>query len=168
MLIIREYTAGDLPTIIELWNEVVEDGLYFPQDQPLSLTEATDFFGSQTRTAVAELAGEIVGLYILHPNSVGRIGHIGNASYAVKRQLKGKKIGEKLVRDSLEQAQAAGFKIMQFNAVVANNYGALHLYEKIGFKKAGMIPKGFLLPDGSYEDIYIYYYLFEEMFGEKN
>ena len=29
--------------------------------------------------------GEVVGLYILHPNNEGRCGHIANASYAVER-----------------------------------------------------------------------------------
>ena len=36
---------------------------------------------------------------------------------------------------------------MQFNAVVANNTHALHLYERIGFTRLGVIPQGFRMPD---------------------
>jgi ribosomal protein S18 acetylase RimI-like enzyme len=62
-------------------------------------------------------------------------------------------VGEALVRDSLKQAKAHGFTIMQFNAVVATNTRALRLYEKVGFTRLGVIPKGFRLPDGTYADI---------------
>ncbi|WP_265456614.1 GNAT family N-acetyltransferase [Enterococcus sp. HY326] len=158
-MILREYQQKDLPAVTAIWNEVVADGLYFPQESELSAAQAEIFFAEQTRTQVAELAGEVVGFYILHPNSIGRIGHVGNASYGVKRDVKGQKIGEQLVRDSLKVAKASGFQLMQFNAVVANNAGAIHLYEKIGFQKAGAVPQGFRLPSGEFEDYFIYYYV---------
>lgn len=43
------------------------------------------------------------------------------------------------------------------NAVVASNKAALHLYKKLGFIQLGVIPKGFLLKDGTYEDIIPHY-----------
>ena len=57
------------------------------------------------------------------------------------------------LRDSLKQAKAFGFSVMVFNAVVATNHVALHLYEKVGFTRLGVIPKGFRLPNGTYADI---------------
>ena len=47
--------------------------------------------------------------------------------------------------------------ILQFNAVVASYKAALHLYKKLGFIQLGIIPKGFLLKDGIYEDIIPHY-----------
>jgi ribosomal protein S18 acetylase RimI-like enzyme len=35
---------------------------------------------------------------------------------------------------------------------------AIHLYEKLGFVKLGVIPNGFLMKDGSFEDIIPFYY----------
>ena len=99
-------------------------------------------------TGVAEEDGKIAGLYILHPNNVGRCGHISNASYAVRQDMRGQQIGEKLVRHSIQKAEELGFGILQFNAVVASNHAAVHLYEKIGFAKLGTIPKGFRTRDG--------------------
>ena len=100
-----------------------------------------------------------MGLYILHPNNVGRCGHICNASYAVRKDRRGQNIGEALVRHCLKTAKELGFRILQFNAVVSSNTAALALYKKLGFIPLGTIPGGFLLKDGSYEDIISHYHL---------
>ena len=147
-------TPETTPAAVAIWNQVVEDGVAFPQTEPLSLEEGAAFFAEQTLTAVAvDEAGEVLGMYILHPNNIGRCGHLANASYAVARHARGRGVGEALVRDSLRQAKTCGFTVMQFNAVVATNHVALHLYEKVGFTRLGVIPKGFRLPDGTYADI---------------
>ncbi|MBO5512791.1 MAG: GNAT family N-acetyltransferase [Clostridia bacterium] len=147
-------TPETTPAAVSIWNRVVEDGVAFPQTEPLTLDAGAAFFAEQTLTAVAvDEDGTVLGMYILHPNNVGRCGHIANASYAVARHARGQGVGEALVRDSLKQAKAHGFRVMQFNAVVATNTAALHLYEKVGFTRLGVIPKGFRLPDGTYADI---------------
>lgn len=154
----KEYLLGDLPEITEIWNDVVEAGNAFPQDVPLSEKEARDFFEAQSYTGVAEMGGEIVGVYILHPNNVGRCGHIANASFAVRAGRRGLHIGEEMVRDCLRQAKRLGFRILQFNAVVSKNTAAIRLYEKLGFEHIGTVREGYCRPDGCYEDIELYYY----------
>lgn len=157
-IVIRKYSENDLGTMANIWNHVVKEGKYFPQIDVLSLKEATAFFAEQTFTGVAEEDGVIVGLYILHPNNIGRCGHIANASYAVAADQRGKRIGEKLVVHSLEMAKESGFRIMQFNAVVADNKGAISLYKKLGFKELGTIPGGFKMDDGPFVDIIPFYF----------
>ncbi|MGI6544936.1 MAG: GNAT family N-acetyltransferase [Fastidiosipilaceae bacterium] len=157
--ILRPYRAADLTKMIDIWNEIVEEGIAFPQEEMLTVESGEAFFASQTHCGVAEdsKSGDLLGLYILHPNNVGRCGHISNASYAVRSELRGRGIGELLVRDCLEQAAAHGFTILQFNAVVRTNAAAIHLYEKLGFNALGTIPGGFLLKDGTYEDIIVFF-----------
>ena len=155
---IRQYRENDLDRMIEIWNEVVEEGIAFPQEDLLTPETGKKFFGSQTYSAVAEEDGRIYGLYILHPNNVGRCGHICNASYAVSSESRGKHIGEKLVTDCLEQAKLHGYGVVQFNAVVESNVHARHLYERLGFTQLGTIPKGFRMKDGHYENICPYYH----------
>lgn len=118
-----------------------------------------EFFDSQSLTAAAKdgESGEVLGLYILHPNNVGRCGHICNASYAVSSAARGKGVGRALVSDCLKSAKKIGFRILQFNAVVRTNTAARALYEKLGFTQLGVIKGGFLMKDGSYEDICPYY-----------
>ncbi len=159
-IVIREYTEKDLPAMVEIWNQVVEDGVAFPQEDTLTPDTGREFFAAQTYDAVAEDTdtGRVLGLYILHPNNIGRCGHIANASYAVHRDARGLHIGEELVSDCLAQAKAHGFRVMQFNAVVACNVHARHLYERLGFVQLGTIPGGFRMKDGHYEDICPYYH----------
>ena len=158
-IIVRSFEERDLPAMREIWNHVVDEANAFPQEEGLGAEEADPFFAGQTVSAVAEdtESGRIVGLYILHPNNVGRCGHICNASYAVRWDLRGCQIGEKLVRHCMEQGKALGYGILQFNAVVKSNEAALHLYQKLGFTRLGVIPGGFLMKDGRYEDIIPHY-----------
>ena len=135
---IRKYREKDIPAMISIWNKVVEDGEAFPQEDFLNDTTGADFFAAQTYCGVADNNGKIVGLYILHPNNIGRCGHIAKASYV--------------------QAKQYGFGILQFNAVVENNIHARHLYERLGFVQIGIVPKGFRMKDGTYQNICLYYY----------
>lgn len=155
---VRGYEERDLPEMVAIWNEVVEDGIAFPQEELLTEKSGKAFFAAQSHCGVAEdESGRVLGLYILHPNNVGRCGHICNASYAVSKEARGLHIGEKLVRDCLAMGKTLGFGVMQFNAVVATNLHARHLYERLGFTQLGVIPRGFRMKDGHYEDICPYY-----------
>ena len=156
-MLIRGYTARDLTEMIKIWNAVVEEGIAFPQEEALERSSGMEFFASQSYCGVAEDNGVIVGLYILHPNNVGRCGHLCNASYAVDAEYRGKHIGEALVKDCLLNAKRLGFGVLQFNAVVESNVHARHLYERLGFTQLGTIPKGFRMKDGRYENICPYY-----------
>lgn len=158
-IVIREYQEHDLSEMIAIWNEIVEEGIAFPQEEFLTMDSGKDFFASQTYTGVAADAEteKIYGLYILHPNNIGRCGHICNASYAVSSRSRGLHIGEKLVMDCIKQGRVHDFSILQFNAVVASNVHARHLYERLGFVPLGVIPQGFRMKDGHYEDICPYY-----------
>ncbi|MBQ3265487.1 MAG: GNAT family N-acetyltransferase [Ruminococcus sp.] len=155
---IRKYKSKDLQQMILLWNEVVEDGIAFPQEEILTEETGTVFFAEQSYCGVAvNDSKDVVGLYILHPNNVGRCGHICNASYAVSSKCRGQHIGEKLVLDCIVRAKEIGFTILQFNAVVESNIHARHLYERIGFTQLGVIPNGFRMKDGHFETICPYF-----------
>ena len=135
---VRKFQSEDTKDAIAIWNEVVDQGKAFPQLEKLGLED-----------------GE--ALYILHPNNIGRCGHICNASYAVKGAVRGQGVGRAIVTDCLEKAKEIGFRVLQFNAVVKSNTTALALYKKLGFTQLGTIPGGFLNKDGVYEDIIVHY-----------
>ena len=156
---IEEYRPEDLEQMLSIWNEVVAEGLAFPQDHAETPQGAAEFFGSQSFCGVARenSSGKLAGLYILHPNNVGRCGHIANASYAVASHARGRGIGRLLVGHSLEMAKKLGFRIMQFNAVTTDNAAANRLYPQLGFKKLGTIPGGYRRDNDQYQDINLYY-----------
>ena len=157
---IRAYEKNDSAEAVFIWNQVVDDGVAFPQLDLLTERSGDEFFSQQSFTGIAHDTDthEIVGLYILHPNNIGRCGHICNASYAVRKDVRGRRIGEQLVTHCMNEARKLGFTILQFNAVVKSNERALRLYEKLGFVRLGVIPRGFLMKDGTYEDIILHYH----------
>ena len=74
---VREFKEKDLKSMVRIWNEIVEDGIAFPQEDLLDENSGRVFFSSQSFCGVAEDDdGSIKGLYILHPNNVGRCGHV--------------------------------------------------------------------------------------------
>ena len=109
----------------EIWNQVVDDGEAFPQEEDLTEQTGNEFFMERTYTGIAEDTDT----------------------------------GEKLVLDCLRMAKEKSFRVLQFNAVVASNTHALHLYKRIGFTPLGVIPGGFRMNDGHYEDIIPHYYV---------
>ena len=58
-----------------------------------------------------------------------------------------------------EKAKELGYRILIFNAVVKGNDRAIQLYTKLGFQRVGVIPGGYLLKNGVYQDIYVYYHV---------
>ena len=152
-IIVRAYESADVSDAIKIWNEIVREGIAFPQEDELDEVTGDEFFKSQSFTGLAVEGDEILALYILHPNNVGRCAHISNASYAVRSDLRGRHIGEFIVKDCISRAKMLGFRILQFNAVVATNIHARNLYKRLGFVELGTIPGGFRMPDGSFEDI---------------
>ena len=71
---IRQYAEEDVKETIAIWNEVVKEGIAFPQKETLTESTGDLFFKEQTFTGIAydEEKKEIVGMYILHPNNIGR------------------------------------------------------------------------------------------------
>lgn len=154
---IISYQQEYVSEAIRIWNEVVQQGQAFPQEDLLDNETGHLFFSEQSYTGLALHNHKVIGLYILHPNNVGRCGHICNASYAVDASLRGQGIGKQLVLDCIQQAHNLGFRILQFNAVVADNTPALALYKELGFTQLGVIPKGFKNKEGVYKDIIPHY-----------
>ena len=135
MIEIRKFEPDDTDAAVKIWNEVVDDGVAFPQLDDLDHESGLAFFEEQTYTGIAvdSDTNEIVGLYILHPNNVGRCGHICNASYAVKKDIRGQHIGEKLFEYVKAEAKQMGCYEVTLN-VWAGNTSAEKFYEKMGMK----------------------------------
>ena len=47
-MLIRKYENDDISQMINLWNEVVEDGIAFPQEEFLTEKTGAEFFASQS------------------------------------------------------------------------------------------------------------------------
>lgn len=97
---LRAYRGNDLVQMIAIWNEVVQASVAFSQIEPLIMEGGKAFVWQQSDTgvAMADDGHTVLGRYLLHPNSIGRCGHIRNASDAVSAQCRGRHIGESRYR----------------------------------------------------------------------
>lgn len=64
---IRKYTEKDISAMVYIWNNVVEDGEAFPQEDFLNDKTGADFFAAQTYCGVADDNGKNRGT--LYPAS---------------------------------------------------------------------------------------------------
>lgn len=51
-VMVRAYEKRDLAEMVRIWNEVVEEGAAFPQEELLTVPAGAEFFASQTYNAV--------------------------------------------------------------------------------------------------------------------
>ena len=166
----RLATESDWPLIWPFWQHIVAAGdtycydpatgydagrrMWFgsPPDQVWLVTEgdpASDPAGAESDT--------VLGTYRVGPNKAGPGSHIGTASYMVSAAARGKGIGRAMVLHCLEQARAAGYRGIQFNAVAASNVYAVKLYLDLGFEVIGTVPGGFRHPEQGFVGLLIMY-----------
>lgn len=93
-----------------------------------------------TVSVMAELEGEFVG------NSEVRRGTNPDLSahcylgISVSKQFRGLGVGSAMLGTLLEQCRLTGLKTVEL-AALATNEGAIRLYERVGFKRVGSVPK---------------------------
>ena len=60
---ISAYNIKYLDQILELWNNIIEEGIYFPQIEKLTKENADSYFKSQDFTGIAVEDGEVYGVH---------------------------------------------------------------------------------------------------------
>lgn len=154
---VQKYQASDVPDITRIWNEIVENGDTFPEDEKLDIKTARDFLANQVYCGVAKDESDaVIGFYILAAAGSGRCKHVATACYGVTAYCRGLHHGGLLVKDSLFKAIEYGFDTMRLDEVTVSNIHAIHLFERMGFKQLGVVPKGFRKDDGTLEDTLIF------------
>jgi len=153
---IREATSADWPALWSIIAAVVRTGDTYTLPPDVSEDEAKAYWaGPGLATYVAEAEGRIIGTYALHPNQPGLGSHVANAGYMVRADCAGRGVGTQLAEHSLATARAAGFRAMQFNAVVSTNVRALALWQRLGFSIVGTIPAGYRHATLGFVDLHV-------------
>ncbi|MFF1920039.1 GNAT family N-acetyltransferase [Streptomyces sp. NPDC058221] len=159
-MLIREATTGDWPAIWPFFHEIVAAGETFTYPLHLGEADARDWWlleaPNRTVVAVAD-DGTIVGTAKMNNNHMGNGSHIASASYMVDPRHSGRGAGRALCEYTIDWARAAGFRAMQFNAVVETNAAAVGLYRSLGFEVLGTLPEGFNHPKHGFVGLHIMY-----------
>jgi L-amino acid N-acyltransferase YncA len=154
---IRDAEAADWPQIWPFLREIIAAGQTYTWDVDTDEATARAKWMREPpgRTLVAVDDGQVVGTVEIHPNQAGPGAHVANAGFMVRPGSEGRGVGRGLAEQALEPARAAGFRAMQFNAVVETNVGAIALWESLGFDVIGRVPEAFAHPVKGYVDLLI-------------
>ncbi|MFI1519245.1 GNAT family N-acetyltransferase [Kitasatospora cineracea] len=157
-MLIREATAEDWPAIWPFFHRIVAAGETFTYPLDLGREQGRDWWllSAPNRTVVAvDEAGTVLGTAKMNTNHMGNGSHTASASYMVDPAHSGRGVGRALCEYSLDWAREAGYRGMQFNAVVETNTHAVHLYRSLGFTVLGTLPEGFRHPEKGYVGLHI-------------
>ena len=144
-VLIRTATASDWPGIWAFMSGVIAAGetYTYPQDMGLDEARAAWMLADPWVVLVAEEGTRILGTAKYGPNWPGRGSHVANASFVVDPAAGGRGLGRALAERVLADAAAAGYRAMQFNAVVSTNIGAVALWQSMGFRILATVPEAF-------------------------
>ena len=157
-LTVRDTTPADWPLIWPFLREIVAAGDTFAFDPRMGEAEARRIWmvGPPGRTTVAvDEDGAVAGTASMYANRPGPGSHVASASFMVDPAQRGKGAGRALCEEALDWARSAGFRAMQFNAVVETNTSAVELYRSLGFDVIGTVPEAFLHPTEGYVGLHI-------------
>jgi GNAT superfamily N-acetyltransferase len=151
-MIIRPATAEDWSQIYRFFTEIVAAGETYAYPEALSSDEARALWFEQPpgQTVVAVADGVVLGSAKMGPNRPGRGSHIATAGFMTAPDQQGRGVGRALGEYALGWARDAGYRGMQFNAVVETNVRAVRLWESLGFAVLTTVPGAFLHPKHGY------------------
>jgi GNAT superfamily N-acetyltransferase len=156
---IRVATDEDWPSIYPIYAQIMAEGRTYAFPERQSPEEAKPWWMEQPpgQTVVAVDGGRIVGSAKMGPNRAGRGSHIGTASFLVDPQRRSKGVGRALGEYVIDWSRSAGFRAIQFNAVVEVNEPAVHLWRSLGFGVIGTVPEAFDHPDHGLVGLHVMY-----------
>jgi L-amino acid N-acyltransferase YncA len=154
---IRVATDDDWPAIWPFFAATVEAGETYAYPSGLTSEQARALWMEPApgQTVVLEEAGEILGSAKMGPNRPGRGDHVGTASFMVAPAARGRGVGRRLAEHVVQWHREAGFRAIQFNAVVETNTAAVRLWESLGFTIVGTVPEAFRSPTQGYVGLHV-------------
>jgi ribosomal protein S18 acetylase RimI-like enzyme len=154
---IRPIALADIAPYRDLTDVVMRERLYMAFLEGFAIDEAAAFVARNLRLGnphfVADDAGRVVGWCDIRRETIPVYAHCGGLGMGVHPDYRGRGIGERLIRASLDAARAAGFERIELS-VYGRNTRAAALYRRVGFVHEGTRVRGKKV-DGQYDDVHI-------------
>ena len=156
-MIIRAAREQDWPDIYPFFRTIVAEGRTYAYPENLALEEARSMWMEQTPglTVVAIEGETVLGSAKMGPNRPGRGSHVATGSFMVDPAHQGRGVGRALGRYVVEWARTAGYRSIQFNAVVETNTVAVRLWQSLGFEILTTVPGAFHHPEHGFVGLHI-------------
>ena len=148
-VLIRAATDEDWPLIYPVFAAIVAAGRTYAYPEGLSIEAARPLWMEQApgRTVVAIDGATVLGSAKMGPNRPGRGAHIATASFMVDPTRQRRGVGRALGEHVVGWARSAGYRGIQFNAVVETNQAAVSLWQSLGFRILATVPGAFDHPE---------------------
>ena len=157
-VILRTPRWEDLDGLMELINSLVEEGADIEYDTKKTREEEVDWLSRAIAQLekgnrlhmVAEVEGKVIASCGITKRRFTCENHVGDLGILIKSGYRDIGIGSEMMKTLIDQARVMRLKILSLT-VFATNKRAIHVYEKVGFKEIGRIPKG-IFRNGKYID----------------
>jgi RimJ/RimL family protein N-acetyltransferase len=146
----REPRIGDIKSALEMMNSLVTEKAYITVQEKQTIKTESDYFKTlfkekkkkQRVDLFIDIDGEVYGGATVSLIDNGARKHVGEVGILLRKEARGKGLGEKLLRKIMEKAvKELKVKIITLY-VFTDNKIAINLYKKVGFKKIGTIKNG--------------------------
>jgi ribosomal protein S18 acetylase RimI-like enzyme len=161
---VRPITLADIADFQACVAAVMRERRYLAYVEPFPLAETAAYVAGNVDRGnphfVADNDGRIVGWCDICRESVPTYAHEGMLGMGVAEDYRGRGVGERLLRATLDAARCAGFERVSLS-VYGRNTRAAALYRKVGFVLEGTRVRGKKL-DGMYDDVHQMAYFMNE------
>jgi len=157
-VVLRSVKWEDLDDLMGLINSLVNEDTDILRTSKVTRNEEAEWLSRRLASiskgelidAVAEVDGKVIA-----NSEVGKrndiMSHVGDLGIGIKQGYRGIGIGAQLMKTLIDESKKAGLKILVLDHF-ATNKKARRLYQKMGFKEAGKIPKC-IYKNGDYIDL---------------
>jgi RimJ/RimL family protein N-acetyltransferase len=156
-VVIRPIVLRDIEQFRDVTNIVMRERAFLAFVEGFPIDEAAAFVARNLRLAnpqfVADDDGRIVGWCDIRRETIPVYAHVGHMGMGLLADYRGRGMGERLLRATIDAARAAGFERIELT-VYARNVRAAALYRKVGFAHEGTRIRGKKL-DGEYDDVHL-------------
>jgi RimJ/RimL family protein N-acetyltransferase len=156
-VVIRPIVLRDIEQFRDVTNVVMRERAFLAFVEGFPIDEAAAFVARNLRLAnpqfVADDDGRIVGWCDIRRETIPVYAHVGHIGMGLLADYRGRGIGERLLRATIDAARAAGFERIELT-VYARNVRAAALYRKVGFAHEDTRIRGKKL-DGEYDDVHM-------------
>ena len=138
--VIRPIALADIEQFRDVTSVVMRERAFLAFVEGFPIDEAAAFVARNLRLGnpqvVAEDADRIVGWCDIRRETIPVYAHVGHLGMGLLPEYRGRGIGERLIRASIDAARVAGFERIELT-VYARNVRAAALYRKVGFVHEG-------------------------------
>lgn len=136
------------PGIWAVMAPILRAGETYTVDRDISEADARAWWMRPDARVLVALAGAaVLGTARVVRNFDGPGSHVANGSFMVATASGRRGVGRALGEHALAAARAAGYRAMQFNAVVETNTAAVALWRSLGFEILATVPEAFDHPE---------------------